>query len=298
MDFKESLKTFTKAVVYENFDLGQLTSYKTGGLVDYYIEVNCVKDIRDAIEFANTFGVKYKIIGNCTNILLSDEGYRGAVISLKRLNSITFSEKTVEVLAGANLSSLSRLCALNGYLDNVYLCGIPASIGGAIVMNAGAFGKNISDGIISVSALHNGKLVKFYKADCDFSYRSSGFLGGEQVILSVQFELNNFIGSESAVLALGDILRRRKILQPIGRSCGSVFKNQPNYYAGELVERAGLKGARVGNAIVSERHANFILANQGATSRDIKGLIDLIKNKVKEKFGVTLNEEVEFLGEF
>lgn len=299
MDFIKSLKTFTKANVFTKFNLKNKTAYKTGGFADYFVQVNSVKDIKDAIEFATENNINYKVVGNLTNILLSDKGYHGAIISLENLNDITFYENHVVASSGAKLSSLSRLCALNGYLDNVALCGIPASIGGATVMNAGAFGKNISDGIIDVTTLINGKIVKFYKQDCGFSYRNSIFLNSDYVILSVRLSLKDFIGSEKSVLILGDLLKKRKTLQPSGRSCGSVFKNKLGvYYAGELIDKAGLKGAKIGGAVVSNKHANFILAEDGATSTDIKNLIDLVKERVKEKFGFDLKEEVEFLGEF
>ncbi len=298
MDLEKNLKTFTKAILTKNFNMAKNTSYKTGGKVKYFIEIDRVKDLRDCIYFLQEKDIAYKIIGNGSNILLSDDGYDGAIIKTARLNKIIIEGSVVRVSAGALLSDFIRLLALNGYSDLAHLYGIPASVGGAISMNAGAFNHNISDSLISVSCLVGDKIVIFDNDECEFSYRSSRFLRDGYPIIEATFSLNKFVGAKSAITLTGDVLRRRKLVQPQGRCCGSVFKNLPTISAGKLIEDCGLKGVKIGGAVVSAKHANFIMADGDATSKDVYNLIALIKQKVKENFGVTLQEEVEYLGSF
>ena len=176
MDFLKSLQTFTNSVVKQNFNASIYTGYKTGGKVKYFIIIDRIKDLKDVLEFCRTYSVNYKIIGNGTNILLSDNGFDGAVIKTFNLNKIIIKKDIVSVEAGAKLNDFIRLLALNGYAEYTALSGIPASIGGAIAMNAGAFGKSISDHLIDVSYLTCDGLKVIEAKDCEFGYRKSKFL--------------------------------------------------------------------------------------------------------------------------
>jgi UDP-N-acetylmuramate dehydrogenase len=200
-------------------------------------------------------------------------------------------------MSGASLEKLIRFNAEHKLTGLEALSGIPASVGGAVVMNAGAFGKTISDHIVEVETLVDGRIKKYLKDECKFIYRGSKFSSKKEVIISATFsfergERENIEQREKAYMES----RRNK--QPVGKSCGSVFKNPENISAGELIERANLKGLTIGGARVSDKHANFILTNSSATATDVHNLILHIKEKIQKDFGVFLNEEVEYLGEF
>ena len=164
-------------------------------------------------------------------------------------------------------------------------------------MNAGAFGHNISDHIVNVQTLYQGKINSYDKEQCEFAYRKSRFLGRKEIIISATFNFE-YDSKETIEKNIKNYADLRRQIQPIGKSCGSVFKNPKGYSAGELIDRANLKGLRIGGALVSERHANFIITQSNALSSDVYALIQHIKEKVKDKFDITLKEEVEFIGEF
>lgn len=280
-----------------NKDVSSMFSYKTGGKAFSFIDVISVKQLRDIIDYCDQTSMPYKIIGNGTNILLSDRGFNGLVIRLKKLNSIKLVDDKVKVMAGADLFSLIDFCIENSFSGVESLAGIPATIGGAITMNVSAFDKNISDYLLFVEILKDGKICKIDKQDCLFSYRKSRFLINRENIISATFKFpflskKNIINNRDKIL----LLRRQK--QPSGRSCGSIFKNPPNLYAGKLIEDAHLKGFNIGGAYVSDKHANFIIAKDKCTSSDIYNLINYIKKTIYKKYNILLQEEIEFLGEF
>ncbi len=281
-----------------NKSLAPFFGYKTGGNALMYLEASSVKEVCSAIDYCNSINLPYKIIGNGTNILLSDRGYNGLVISLKKLSLIEYYRGgEIKVNAGASLSKLINFCIENGYSGIEGLSGIPATVGGATAMNAGAFLTCISDFITVVETVRNGKVFRYDRNFCKFGYRKSRFLDNKDVITSVRFK---FLRDNPCLIRerSNEYLRKRKIIQPQGRTCGSVFKNPKGFYAGELIERASLKGEKIGGAEVSKMHANFIVAKENCTSQDVKKLINLVKFEVASKFGVKLNEEIEYLGEF
>ena len=281
-----------------NKSVKNLFGYKTGGNAFAYIEVESVKMLNEACFWAKYNKIPYKIVGNGSNILLSDKGYKGLIISLKKLNDICFyKENEVKVMSGASLNSLLNFCLENSLSGLEKLFGIPATIGGAVCMNASAFGVSISDFISVVEILKNGKIIRLNKEDCKFSYRKSRFLFGDEVILSVRFKFN--LSSRVDILLYKQMsIICRQNSQPMGRTCGSTFKNPKGKFAGKLIEDALLKGVQIGGAKVSSKHANFILANDDCTSKDVYDLINLIKKEVYKKYKIKLKEEVEFLGEF
>lgn len=249
------------------------------------------------INLAKQYRVKYKVIGNGTNLLVSDLGFDGLIIDIKRLNDVFFKRENVKAMAGASLEKLIRFNLENKLGGLESLSGIPATIGGAVVMNAGAFGHNISDHLLSVETLYNGKIKVYDKNECKFSYRKSRFLGKKEIVISATFNFEK-VDRELILAGIKSYTEIRKSIQPQGRSCGSVFINPKPLSAGALIEKAGLKGYAIGGARVSEKHANFILTSQKARANDVYLLIQYIKQKVKDAFGVELVEEVECVGEF
>jgi UDP-N-acetylmuramate dehydrogenase len=200
-------------------------------------------------------------------------------------------------MGGVNLQRLIKFCSDNNLSGLEALSGIPATVGGAIVMNAGAFGKNISDRLVSVETLYNGKINKYYKDQCKFGYRTSRFLGKKEVIVSATFKL---VETEKELILAGIEAYKdlRKSIQPTGRSCGSVFKNPSGTTAGKLIDSLQLKGYKIGGAKISTEHANFIITEGKATATDVKKLIDYVKKKVLDAFNIELKEEIEYVGEF
>ncbi|MBR1983177.1 MAG: UDP-N-acetylmuramate dehydrogenase [Clostridia bacterium] len=298
MDFLKSLENFTKDKVYENYCLKSNCGYVVGGNAKYYVEPTTVVSLRTIIELSTVNQVKYKVIGNGTNLLISDNGYDGIVICTRRIKGIKENNGKVVCSSGENLSSLINFCLENGYCGLEQLCGIPATVGGAVVMNASAYKKCISDYIESVDLLRNGKLLRLDKHDLCFGYRKSILQQLKLPILTVNFRFPK----QRKKIESKELIKYYSVLrhdnQPKGKSCGSVFRNTNSYKAGYIIDQAGLKDLRVGKAKVSSKHANFIVTEDGATASDVYTLIKLIKTKIKEQFNVELIEEIEYVGEF
>jgi len=213
------------------------------------------------------------------------------------LNSKLLDKGDVISLCGTQLSSLIKFATGSGFTGMEGLYGIPATVGGAICQNAGAFGYTVSDYIEEVTALVGGEIKRYLKSDCKFKYRSSLFSDSEAFIISARFKFPK----RKKVVARKEyyeFLYRRERTQPKGKSCGSVFKNPKGDFAARLIEGAGLKGFKIGGASVSDMHANFILTERGASAKDVYSVISEIKKRVYDKYGVTLTEEVEYLGVF
>lgn len=297
MDFSKELKGFSHAKITFEQPMKKFTTLGVGGCADYFAEVDSLYGLNLLISLAKEYNQPYFVLGNGTNILISDKGYRGLIICLKKLNDVFFKRDLVRAMAGANIDKVLKFNLANGLTGLERLSGIPATIGGAIVMNAGAFGHNISDHIVNVQTLYQGKINSYDKEQCEFAYRKSRFLGRKEIIISATFNFE-YDSKETIEKNIKNYADLRRQIQPIGKSCGSVFKNPKGYSAGELIDRANLKGLRIGGAFVSERHANFIITQSNALSSDVYALIQHIKEKVKDKFDITLKEEVEFIGEF
>lgn len=297
MGLKNALEQFTHAKILFDEPMRKHTGYGVGGCARYYAEVDSLFALNNLITLAKNHRTKYKIIGCGTNILVSDLGYDGIIIDLKRLSDVFFKRDEVRAMAGARLDKLIKFASEHALTGLEALSGIPASIGGAVVMNAGAFGHNISDFITTVETLDNGKIKVYDKSACKFGYRTSRFLGKREAIISATFLLPE--GNREIINAgIKTYLELRKSIHPSGRSCGSVFKNPKPYTAGELIDKAGLKGYAIGGASVSDKHGNFIVTTNKAKAKDVYCLIQDVKRKVKQAFDVNLLEEVECVGEF
>lgn len=298
MDFLQSLTSFSKSAVFTDYSLKNNCGYGVGGKAKYYIQPTSVLDIRTTLELCKDFKVDHIVIGNGTNLLISDKGYNGVVICTKSLKGITLNKDKVICSSGETLTSLAKFCIENGLSGLESLYGIPATVGGAVVMNAGAYGKNLSQYVEKVDLIKDGKLLKLDNHDLEFGYRTSLLKRLRLPILSVEFKFdktNDRIVSKELVKYY-TVLRQNA--QPKGKSCGSVFINSENYKAGYLIDQAGLKGYSVNKAKVSTKHANFIVTEEGATATDVYNLINHIKLKIKQKFNVQLVEEIEYVGEF
>ncbi|MBQ6979518.1 MAG: UDP-N-acetylmuramate dehydrogenase [Clostridia bacterium] len=293
MGIVESLRQIPDINFTEDVNLGYRTSFGVGGRAKYYVSPESVYSLMQCINAATSWEFKYKIIGNGTNILVSDKGYDGLIICTKNLNSVFLDKGEIISLCGTPITRFVNFVSGSGRTGAEGLCGIPATVGGAIYQNAGAFGYTVSDFIYEVTCIKDGKTIKRRKNACGFGYRKSVFQDSGEFIVSAKFR---FPKRKKAIK--NTFFERRNVSQPSGRTCGSVFTNPPSDYAGRLIESAGLKGAKVGGAQVSTKHANFIVASENAAAQDVYLLINEIKQKVYDEFGVRLKEEVEYLGEF
>ncbi|MBO4217378.1 MAG: UDP-N-acetylmuramate dehydrogenase, partial [Clostridia bacterium] len=240
-------------------------------------------------------GIKTLTVGNMSNLLFSDGGYRGAVITTKEMANITTSSGKVVADAGASLSALADFCRNASLSGAEFLYGIPGTVGGGVYMNAGAFGGSVSDVLTASEYIKDGKFIKLDSAAHGFGYRNSVYKTSGGVIVSAEFSLPE--GDRGEITGkMEGYLAKRRASQPLDKpSAGSVFKRPEGFFAGKLIEDAGLKGARVGGAAVSEKHAGFIVNVGGATAEDVKELIQIIKSRVFDSFGVSLEEEIEYV---
>ena len=275
-----------------DFPVSQKTTYKIGGNADGALFPDTAGKATAVVKRLKEEGVPFVFLGNGSNVLISDEGFRGAVVCSERLKGITVSGKMLTALSGEPLSSVIKTALYSSLGGLEFLSGIPASVGGAVSMNAGCYGKNVGD-YVSYVVTTGGVLPQ---KDCGFDYRESVFSVGDDMILSVCFNLE-IVEFEQSEEAIEKFLKLRAKKTPKGRSCGSVFKND-GYFAGKLIEQSGMKGVSVGGATVSEKHANFIIADKTAKSSDVYDLIRKIKDAVKRKTGAELKEELKFIGKF
>ncbi|MCQ2387597.1 MAG: UDP-N-acetylmuramate dehydrogenase [Clostridia bacterium] len=294
MGFEKEIALLLDKNITFNKDLKGLSTYKTGGNAKYFIKTDSICKISKAIDLCKEFNINYKIIGSGSNILFSDKGYNGLIIKGKGNNNIVYKKTSVICSAFESISSLISFCEKKGVKSLETLFGIPATIGGAVCQNASAFNQSISDYIVYVKSIKNGKYVYRDKSECEFSYRDSIFKHNNEMIISVCFDFSK----NNSEFNKEYYLIKRNEIQPHGLSCGSVFRNPNGYYAGELIDNLGLKGFAIGGAVISDKHANFIMNYNNASSNDIYRLINIIKQKVYEKYNIKLKEEVEFVGEF
>ena len=271
------------------------TTFKIGGEADIFIIPASPAALIYAVKKCNELEIPYFILGNGSNLLVSDGGIEGAVISLSGINGISSDGEKITCGAGAMLSSVC-LKALSLSLTGLeFAYGIPGTAGGALYMNAGAYGGQMADVIESAECLTaTGEIKTLKKEDMRLGYRSSVFKKGGLIIISLTLALKK--GDKVEIKAeMDDLLNRRKQKQPLEYpSAGSTFKRPEGYFAGALIEKNGLKGLTVGGAQVSEKHAGFVINRGGATAADVKALIKKIQKKVFENDGVMLEPEVIF----
>jgi UDP-N-acetylmuramate dehydrogenase len=275
--------------------LKEYTWFRIGGPADYYCEPADREDVVNIVGYFQKQHFPFLILGKGSNVLVSDDGIRGAVINLGNcLSSVHAEGNTVYAEAGVTIVRFVDFCVQRGLKGVEMLAGIPGTIGGALIMNAGAYGGEISDYLVDVELLNNGVIELRKKTEITFSYRRSGFRN--EVILGAGFTLPQG-NKEEVVQIRKDLLLKRNRTQPTNMpNSGSMFKNPEGNFAARLIEQAGLKGTRIGGAQISEKHANFIVNHGDATARDVMGLINLAKKKVFENNGIHLELEVKLLG--
>lgn len=273
------------------------TTFKIGGEADIFIIPASPAALISAVKKCTELEIPYFVLGNGSNLLVSDGGIEGAVISLAGINGISAEGEKITCGAGAMLSSVC-LKALSLSLTGLeFAYGIPGTAGGALYMNAGAYGGQMADVIESAECLTaSGEIKTLKKEDMRLGYRSSVFKKGGLIIISLTLALKK--GDKAEIKAeMDELLNRRKQKQPLEYpSAGSTFKRPEGYFAGALIEKNGLKGLSVGGAQVSEKHAGFVINRGGATAADVKALIGKIQKKVFENDGVMLEPEVIFTG--
>ncbi len=293
------------APVKRDEPMSRHVTFGVGGPADLFVSIKSEEKLRQAFVSGKQHGAPVYIFGAGSNILVGDGGIRGLVIDNQHaaLGEPWQNGVGPRVNAGSGLSfaTLARRLANAGYGGVEWACGIPGSLGGAVVSNAGAYGRSLGDVLISARLANaEGEVSELSADDLQLEYRISAMATGtigESAVLSVEMRLEK---GEAA--ALKETIRRydeqRKSAQPTGQNCGSVFKNPPDKAAWEYVDAAGLRGQRIGNAQISEQHSNFILNLGGATARDITALIELAQGKIREQTGVEMTPEVAFVGEF
>lgn len=274
------------------------TSYRIGGNAKILSEPKTAEQIAFITQTCKDFGIPYYIIGNGSNLLVSDNGYEGVIIKIsKNFSDIKISDNILTTSAGALLSAVAKKAAAHSLSGLECESGIPGCIGGAVYMNAGAYGGEIKDIAKTVTyLLPNGSISSLDGTDCLFGYRKSIFNTNGGIILSCKFCLEHK-NKEEIYEKMAELSRKRREKQPLEYpSCGSAFKRPEGYFAAALIEQAGLKGYSVGAAQVSEKHTGFIINRGGATADDIIKLTDHIKNEVFKKFGVELECEMKMIG--
>jgi UDP-N-acetylmuramate dehydrogenase len=281
-------------IVETNYPLAKDTWYGLGGPADYVIRPETVEQLKTIARRCNENNIPIYVLGFGSNLLINDDGLRAAVIKLEaeKFARTQFDGEQLTAWAGAKLSELVLTCVKKSLSGIEALTGIPGSIGGAVRMNAGGNFGDIGAAIETVTLMDNqGDIFEKSKPELMFDYRSTNITA--QFILNARLKLTS-ADPEQIMRTVKEIWIYKKNSQPLNtRNCGCVFKNPRGVSAGALIDRAGLKGLQIGGAVVSEKHANFIIAEKGCKSRDVVRLIDAVKERVKEQFGIELELEIE-----
>lgn len=283
--------------ILENESMAIYSSFRIGGNAKRVCFPETREELVSLIKELKEKGEEYAVFGNCSNVLFPDEGYDGTLILTTDLVDVLVYGNVIVADCGATMNKLSIVASRNSLKGAECLYGIPGTVGGGIAMNAGAYGGTISDYIIGVSVLTpDGEVKELSKEEMEFEYRNTIVLKNGYIVLGGRFMFEE--GNETEIRELMDKnMNSRKTKQPLAYpSAGSFFKRPEGYYAGALIEGAGLKGYRVGGAQVSELHAGFIINVGDATAKDVKRLSEYVIRHVKKEFGVTLEREVRFFG--
>ena len=289
--------------VEKDCPLSPLSSFRIGGCAEYALFPSTAEQLCTVVREADRRGVRCAVFGNASNVLFDDAGFEGAAVFCSALRKISAepTEGTVAAECGVSLRDLTLAAEENGLSGLEFAYGIPGSVGGAVYMNAGAYGGEMKDAVVSSTAYDRktGEIITLHGEEHLFGYRDSFYLrGGDRyVILGAVFSLKAD-GRAEVRARMDDFLNRRKEKQPLNfPSAGSVFKRYPGYFTGKLIEEAGLKGRTVGGAQVSEKHAGFIVNRGGATAADVKALVEIIREEVFRREGIRIECEIRFIPE-
>ena len=276
------------------------TTFRIGGPADYFVMPETAEELAEVLKLCKEEGVPYFILGNGSNLLVGDKGFRGVVIQLyKNFDGLQIEGATVTAKAGAMLIRVAKEAGKAGLTGLEFASGIPGTIGGAMVMNAGAYGGEMKDVVKAVTVLtKDGEIKTLTGEEMNFRYRGSVVEDEGYIVLEAVMELQHG-NLEDIQARIEELSVQRKTKQPIEYpSAGSTFKRPEGYFAGKLIQDSGLRGYRVGGAKVSEKHCGFVINAGGATAADVMQLMQDVSEKVKNQFGVTLEPEVKRIGEF
>lgn len=278
--------------------LKEHTYTRLGGKADFFVTPETYEQVQQVVKLANKEQVPFTLLGNGSNLIVKDGGIRGIVMNLHQLNQIHTDGTTLVAGSGARIIDVTRK-ALEAELTGLeFACGIPGSVGGALYMNAGAYGGEIKDVLAhTLVVTKEGERLHLTADELDLSYRTSNIPEKGYIVLEATFQLQK--GDYHTIRdVMDDLTFKRESKQPLEYpSCGSVFKRPPGYFAGKLIQDSGLQGTRVGGAEVSTKHAGFIVNKNNATAQEYIDLIHHVQKTVKEKFGVQLEREVRIIGE-
>ncbi|SCG83849.1 UDP-N-acetylenolpyruvoylglucosamine reductase [Proteiniborus sp. DW1] len=288
-----------KGTVLTDESMSKHTSFKIGGPVDVFVMPGTIEELARSIKLCKNEGLKYFVMGNGSNLVIRDKGLRGVVIKIsEKMSNIKVEGTRITAEAGALLSVVSKVALRNSLSGLEFASGIPGSLGGAIAMNAGAYGGEMKDVVTKVLCLDtDGIFIEYENKDMNFGYRQSRVQSENLIVVQVEMELKE--GKYENIKAhMDELTEKRTSKQPLNLpSAGSVFRRPEGHFAGKLIEDAGLKGLRLGDAQVSEKHSGFIVNVGNATSDDVVNLIKVVQKTVSDKFGVELETEVKIMGE-
>lgn len=279
-----------------NEPLMNYTYTRIGGNADVLLFPTEYQEISDVVKYANNHQIPITILGNASNVLITDTGLRGIVINLTEMNEVKVNGNELTSQSGAGIIEVSRTALMHSLTGLEFACGIPGSIGGAVFMNAGAYGGEVSDVLQKALVLTpKGTIQEVQKEELDFRYRHSSVSEKGYIVLEATFVLTP--GVETVIFQkMQELTALRESKQPLEYpSCGSVFKRPPGYFAGKLIQESGLQGKKIGGAQVSEKHAGFIVNVNNATSTDYISLIQHVQKVVKENYGIDLETEVRII---
>lgn len=276
------------------------TTFRVGGTADFFVEIGSPEELAGIIDYLKQTERSYFILGNGSNLLVGDKGYEGVILHLGgRFSDIEVDGNRITAKAGALLSAVARTAVSNSLAGFEFAAGIPGTVGGAMVMNAGAYDGEMRQIVSKVTVMNmDGEILELDNETMEFGYRTSIIKNRPFIVLSAEFSLKP--GEQSEIQAkMDDFNARRRSKQPLEYpSAGSTFKRPEGYFAGKLIMDAGLRGYRIGGAQVSEKHCGFIINIGNATAADISELMEEVKEKVEKQFSVTLEPEVIRIGTF
>ena len=298
-EFCHKLKNvITKGTVLTEEPMSRHTSFQIGGPAEIFVQPATGDEVRQAICLAKEEQIPFFVVGNGSNLLVSDDGFRGMIVQIGRnLQEISVEDNVIYAQAGALLSRVARTALEHGLTGMEFAAGIPGSLGGAVAMNAGAYGGEMKDILTDAEVLTpDGEIKILSLEELDLSYRHSCIFDEDYIVLSVHLQLEQ--GDKTVIRnRMDELARARREKQPLEYpSAGSTFKRPEGYFAGALIQDAGLKGYTVGGAQVSEKHSGFVVNRGGATAEEVLFLIKQVQKKVKSRFGVTMEPEVRMVG--
>ena len=283
--------------IFKNEMMKKHTSFKIGGPADFFIIIESVEELKAVLKFAKELDIPVTCIGNGSNLLIKDNGIRGLTIKLD-FKDLTINEDEIEAGAGVPIPVLARKAYENGLSGLEFASGIPGTLGGAIKINAGAYGGEFKDVVDFTTYLDNNlQIHTVSNEDQNFSYRNSRFNNTDDIIISAKMKLKKE-NKDIIKAKMDELSAKRKDKQPINfPNAGSVFKRKNEYIAAEVIDKCGLKGYNIGDAYISDLHAGFIVNKGNATAQDVIQLIEYIKNTVHEKYNINLELEIKVIGE-